>query len=241
MDQMTDVAFVLLALVLAALPTWRWLQQSRGREEPLPAQLRVLFAGQLAGLFLAWILRVSWSRFAIVDLNDLVTWQPSLWLVGVALAVIWWRVWRHDGQTAFRMAGAVSAAFLGAQTALASGALGLIAIVNLPDSYFPEIDRTGLDWALFTFVPPMTAWLVVFQVLRLLRREPSRPWSAVFTLVGTALALALTMVLPGMVIESGFRGGGTALLGLPWNFLMCVLIAIIGVFLAQVLRPSKNT
>lgn len=237
---MTDTAFVLLALVLAAVPTGRWLLRPRGGEWTYAAPLGVLVAGQLAGLFLAWILWVSWGRIAIVDLNDLVTWQPSLWLVGVALAVIWWRVWRYDGQTALHLKGVVNAAFLGAQIALAFGALGLIAIINLPESYFPEIDRTGLDWALFTFIPPMIAWLVVFQVLRLLRREPSRPWPVIATLIGTALALALTMVLPGMVIESGFRGGGAALLGLPWNFLMCVLIAIIGVILAQVLRPSTS-
>lgn len=219
---MTDAAFVLLALILAAAPIWRSSRRP----------LRVLIAGQLAGLLLAWILWVSWGRLAILDLNDLVTWQPSLWLVGMASTVTWWRVWRYDGQTAFHLAGAVNAAFWAAQIALALGALGLMAIIKQPESYLPEINRSGLVWALITLIPPMMAWVVVFQILRLLRRVPDRPWSVIVVIIGTGLALALTMTLPGMVIESGFRGGATALLGLPWTLLMCLLIPVIGVVLA---------
>lgn len=226
---MSILIFIVIAVVLASLPTARSVRRVRSGDWSTPAPLLILIKGALAGLALGCVLWVTWEIVTALNVRAFVVWLPSLSIVGIALAQAWWRTWRFEDRSPSNTRGGVHTAFAGAQAALAIAVLGLLVIINLPATQFPDIERQGLGWALVSLIPPALAWIVAFQIPRLARREPHGAWAVFLILGGVALLLALTMVLPGMVIGAGFRGGQIALLGLPWTFVCTMIVPAVGV------------
>jgi hypothetical protein len=236
---MTNAIFIALALLLASLPTLRSSRRfQNGASETTPPA--IVIKGALAGLSLACVFWLFWTLITAMSVGAFVVWSPSLWLVGVALGLTWWRACTLASQSPLGTRGLVYAAFTGAQVAMTLSVIGLFSLIGLPPDYIPEIERKGLGWALVSLVPPTLAWTVAFLIPRLTRREPRRPWAIFFTLGGVALLLALTMALPGMVIGASFRGGQIALLGLPWTFLCVMIVPVVGGVLALASPASED-